>query len=165
MVRVPILPVRPIPLPMPVIPVNMPPLVTQAVLFISLLAVASAIDIRKRIIPNSVCAGIALAGLISFSPANLFGILTALPLLIAALCKQGGIGGGDIKLAAACGFVLGFAGGTAGLVIGLSSLLLFYAGSRIAGRTAKGRKATERASLPMAPFLSIGYIAMYIANL
>lgn len=160
----PVSPVPPIPLPMPVIPFNMPPLVTQAVFFVSLLAVASAIDIRKRIIPNSVCAGIALAGLICFSPANLFGILTALPLLTAALCKQGGIGGGDIKLAAACGFVLGFAGGTAGLIIGLSAMLLFYAGSRIAGQLTKARKTTERVSLPMAPFLSIGYIAAYIIN-
>jgi len=142
----------------------MQPLVLQAVFFISLLAVATAFDIRKRIIPNTVCAGIALAGLIYFSPANLFGILAALPLLIAALCKQGSIGGGDIKLTAACGFVLGFAAGVTGLCVGLASMLLFYAGSKIAGRIKKDGEADKTVSLPLAPFLSIGFIAAYILN-
>lgn len=157
----PIHPVRPIPLP---IPTEMQPLVLQAVFFIALLTVASAFDIRKRIIPNSICAGIALTGLISFSPVNLFGVLAALPLLIAALCKQGSIGGGDIKLTAACGFVLGFEGGIAGLCAGLASMLLYYAGSRIAARLRKRGKQNNPASLPLAPFLSLGFIAAYFIN-
>ncbi len=58
------------------------PLVIQAVFFIALLLAASAIDIRKRIIPDSVCALVALTGLIcdptelasvGFAPVRLFG--------------------------------------------------------------------------------------------
>lgn len=156
-------PVRPY-LPIPPM-THLPPLLTQAVFFIALLAVASAFDIRKRIIPNTVCAGIALTGLINFSPANLFGILAALPLLIAALCKQGGIGGGDIKLTAACGLVLGFECGIFGLLIGLAAMLLFYAGHCVIGRIRKNGKTAENKALPMAPFLSIGFIAIYMLNI
>ena len=156
-------PIRPIPLPLPII-THLPPLAIQAVFFIALLVLASAIDIRKRIIPNTICAAIALTGLISFSPVNLFGILTALPLLIAAVCKQDSIGGGDVKLAGAAGFVLGFGGGIAGLIVGLAAMLLYHAGKSVVRRLRrdKDRKENERASLPMAPFLSIGFTAAYI---
>lgn len=157
-----ILPIRPMPLPIMTI---LPPLVIQAVFFIALLAAASVFDIRKRIIPDSICALVALTGLIAFSPVRLFGILAALPLLIAALCKQGDIGGADIKLTAACGFVLGFTAGVSGLCIGLAAMLLFYAGSRIAGRLRKAQKKSDRASLPLAPFLSIGFLIVYFINL
>ena len=66
----------------------------QAVLFFCLLLAASVWDLRKRIIPDSICLFIALTGLINFSPVRLWGVLAALPLLIAALCKPEGIGGG-----------------------------------------------------------------------
>ena len=155
-------PIRPMPLPIVTI---LPPLVMQAVFFIALLAAASVFDIRKRIIPDSICALTALAGLICFSPARLFGILAALPLLIAALCKQGGIGGGDIKLTAASGIVLGFEGGIAGLAIGLAAMLLFYAGGQIARWLRKGERKSGRASLPLAPFLSIGFLIVYFINI
>ena len=140
-----------------------PPLMIQAAFFVVLLFAASVIDIRKRIIPDSICALIALAGLICFSPAKPLGTLAALPLLVPAVCKEGSIGGGDIKLTAACGLVLGIKGGIAGLVIGLVVMLLYYAGSQATGwlRRDKIRKK-NKAALPMAPFLSIGYMAAYI---
>jgi leader peptidase (prepilin peptidase)/N-methyltransferase len=140
-----------------------PPHVTQAVFFIVLLIAATIIDIRKRIIPDSICALIALAGLISFSPTKLFGMLAALPLLIPAICKEGSIGGGDIKLTAACGLVLGFTGGIAGLITGLAVMLLYHAGSQAIGwlRRDKARNK-NKAALPMAPFLSFGFVAAYI---
>jgi leader peptidase (prepilin peptidase)/N-methyltransferase len=131
------------------------PLAVQAALFVTLLLAASASDIRGRIIPDSFCAAIALTGLIAFSPVRLFGILAALPLLIAAMSAPGGIGGGDVKLTAASGLVLGFAGGTAGLILGLAAFLVFHLGDRIVRR----KKAAT--SLPMAPFLSVGFITAY----
>jgi leader peptidase (prepilin peptidase)/N-methyltransferase len=139
-----------------------PPLI-RTILFIALLIAASVIDIRKRVIPDSICAMIALTGLICFSPVKLFGLPAALPLLIPALCREGSIGGGDIKLTAAVGMVLGFEGGIAGLVIGLAAMLLFFAGSKVVGRLwgSKNRKRNE-AALPMAPFLSTGFIAVYV---
>ncbi len=69
------------------------------------------------------------------------------------------MGGGDIKLTAAAGLVLGIEGSVAGLIIGLAALLLFFAGHRLIRH--KNRKETGEA-LPMAPFLSLGFIAAYI---
>ena len=55
------------------------PLVLQVVLFVSLLAVVSVWDLRYRIIPDRLQAGIALLSLLQFSPKNLLGILGAAP--------------------------------------------------------------------------------------
>ena len=138
-------------------------LTIQAAFFIGLLVAASAIDVYKRIVPNSICALVVLSGLICFSPAKLFGVLTALPLLIAAMCKEGSIGGGDIKLMAAAGLVLGFDGGIAGLVIGLAALLLFFSVKTVISALWKEKyEKSSKAALPMAPFLSIGFITIYI---
>ena len=150
---------------LPALP-SISPLAVQAVFFVVLLLFASVIDIRSRVIPNSICALTALTGLITFSPVNLFGVLAALPLLTAALCKQDSIGGGDIKLTAACGLILGFGGGMTGLVIGLAIMIIFYAVSQTANRFCKekNRKRGKPAALPMAPFLSIGFITIYFIN-
>lgn len=78
----------------------------QAFLFLTALAAASAVDCRKRTIPDFLCLLTAAAGLISFSPAQFFGVLAALPLLIAALIRPECMGGGDIKLTAAAGLSL-----------------------------------------------------------
>ena len=137
----------------------------QAVLFFCLLLAASVWDLRKRIIPDSICLLIALTGLIDFSPVNLLGVLAALPLLIAALYKPEGIGGGDIKLTAAAGSVMGFGGCTAGLLLGLTASLLFYLTNQLIRRLRKlePQKASQ-VSLPMAPFLSIGFLIVTILN-
>jgi len=136
----------------------------QAALFITLLAAASVTDVNNRIVSNNMCALIALTGLINFSPAKLFGILAALPLFIAAVCKEGSIGGGDIKMTAASGVVLGFGGGVAGLTIGLATMLIFITVGKVFSMFQKKNKDVKdiNASLPMAPFLSIGFIAVYI---
>ncbi len=138
----------------------------QAVLFFCLLLAASVWDLRKRIIPDSICLFIALTGLINFSPVRLWGVLAALPLLIAALCKPEGIGGGDIKLTAAAGIVLGFWGCSAGLLLGLTASLLFYLTNQLIRRLCRlePQKASQVA-LPMAPFLSLGFLAVTILNL
>ena len=138
----------------------------QAVLFFCLLLAASVWDLRKRIIPDSICLLIALTGLIDFSPVNLLGVLAALPLLLAALYKPEGIGGGDIKLTAAAGMVLGFGGCTSGLLLGLTASLFFYLINQLIRRLRKlePQKASQ-ASLPMAPFLSLGFLAVTISKI
>jgi len=128
--------------------------------FVALLLAASVIDIRKRIIPDTVCLFIAVAGLISFTPEKLLGCLSALPLLFAALF-WGGMGGGDIKLMAASGIVLGITGGIMASVIALIAMLLFYAIYSIVQRL---RRRECQKALPLAPFLSIGCIAIYFIN-
>lgn len=129
--------------------------IAQAMLFFSLLLAASLWDLQKRMIPDILCALIFLTGLLTYTPVKLFGILLGLPLLIAALLKEGGMGGGDIKLTAASGFVLGLPIGTAGLILALSLVLLWHLGNRIV------RKAEEK-MLPMAPFLGAGFLCVYL---
>ena len=140
--------------------------IAQAVLFSCLLLAASVWDIRKRIIPNSLCALIALMGLHTFTPAKLFGVLLGLPLLIAALLREGGMGGGDIKLTAACGFVLGLTAGCAGLILGLFAALIWYVFTLCVRRLKRMPTPTAgTAALPLAPFLSIGFITTAIFRL
>ena len=136
------------------------PFLFQGGIFFALLFLASVFDIRKRIIPDTVCLLIALTGLIGFEPVWLFGMLTALPLLLAALV-WGGMGGGDIKLTAASGIVLGFQRGLAAMVIGLTALLLFYFFYSIVQKL-RGRERQK--AFPLAPFLSVGCIAAYFMN-
>ena len=140
--------------------------IAGAVLFFCLLLAASVWDLRKRIIPDSICLMIALTGLMDFSPVRLLGVLAALPLLIATLYKPEGIGGGDIKLTAAAGTVMGFGGCTAGLLFGLTASLLFYLINQLIRRLRKlePQKASQ-STLPMAPFLSLGFFAVIILNI
>lgn len=138
--------------------------VAQAALFCCLLVTASVWDIRKRIMPDTLSALVFCTGLLTFTPDKLAGVLLALPLFIAALLKEGGMGGGDIKLTAAAGFVLGIPVGTAGLILGLSAALLYYLA--ITGiRKLKQLKTPAARALPLAPFLSAGFIAAYFMNL
>jgi leader peptidase (prepilin peptidase)/N-methyltransferase len=140
--------------------------VAQAALFCILLSAASAWDIRKRTVPDTLNALILCAGLLAFAPVKLAGLLLGLPLLVAALLKEGGMGGGDVKLTAASGFVLGLPMGTVGLILGLSAALLYHLMIRgIRKRNNLEPPAAKDTLLPLAPFLSAGFLASYFMNL
>ena len=134
--------------------------ILQGVLFSSLLLVASYTDIKRREIPDTVCVLLVLTGFLKFSFQNLLGIFVALPFLIAAMFKEKSIGGGDIKLTATVGFVLGFWKGIYGLIIGLTLLILFYIMVRISSIIRK-KQVAKNLSMPLAPFLGIGFLIMY----
>lgn len=129
----------------------------QCGFFAALLLAASVFDIRKKIIPDTVCLVIALTGLLTFEPLKLVGILAAVIFLLVGLVF-GGMEGGDIKLMAAAGLVLGFSKSMAATVIGLTALLVFHAGNHI---IQKLRGRTAQKAYPLAPFLSLGCIAAY----
>ena len=134
----------------------------QALLFLAALAAASAVDCRKRVIPNSLCLLTAAAGLISFSPVQLLGPLASLPLLIAALIQPECMGGGDIKLTAAAGFGLGFWRGFWGLALGLLLAVLYFCLIRLFHKISRrAHDPTGRTPLPFGPFLSIGFAVLY----
>ena len=136
--------------------------IASAVLFSCLLLAASVWDIRKRIIPDSLCAAIAVLGLFSFTPGKLLGLLPALLLLCAALFLRGGsgMGGGDIKLTAASGFAIGLPAVSAGLILGMGLALLYCLPTLFIRKLKKGGGRTaKQTALPLAPFLSIGFIA------
>jgi len=137
--------------------------ILQGVLFSSLLLAASYTDIKRREIPDTVCVLLVLSGYLKFSYLNLLGIFVALPFLIAAMLKEKSIGGGDVKLTTAVGFVLGFWKGIYGLIIGLTLLILFYIILRISS-IIKKKQVAKNLSMPLAPFLGIGFLIMYFIN-
>lgn len=63
-------------------------------------------------------------------------------------------------LVAAASLTLGFWSGLAGLVLALLLFLLFAAADRLLRHIRKRKKAPQ--SYPLAPFLSIGFLAAYI---
>lgn len=126
----------------------------QAVVFTFLLLVASVIDIKKRLVPDALCVLIALTAAISFSPQDLWGIAVALPFLLAAIF-DGGMGGGDIKLMAAAGPVLGLPTGIFASIVGLSLVLVYSAFYKIC-------KKKQVRAVPLVPFLSVGCVAGYL---
>ena len=71
------------------------------------------------------------------------------------LVKKGGMGGGDIKLMGACGFLLGVINGYVASVIGLAIAILF---SKI---FLKNRYSS---GIPLAPFLGIGCFLAYLIH-
>lgn len=141
-------------------------LIVKGVLFAALLLAAAVWDMKKREIPDLVplallpvgCIGISLSSL----PAALLGaVLTALPYLIAAVAvKRGGfsIGGGDIKLMAGCGFVLGVWGGIVQSIVSLMAAVI--AGAVIA---AMKKKKYHEVQIPLAPCFCAGGILAYLA--
>ena len=131
----------------------------QAVLFLLLLLAVSVCDIRTREIPDSLQLGIAGLSLLCFSPENLAGILGAVPYLMTALFFDNGIGGGDVKLAAATGLVLGLPASLAASLLGLTGFIL-YAGVCSGIKRLLGKEGKE--GYPVGPFLSAGAIAAYL---
>lgn len=129
----------------------------QAVIFALLLCAASVTDLTKRIVPNRFCLGIAGVSVIGFTPIKLMGILIALPFLLAAVFF-GGMGGGDIKLMAACGLVLGLPKGLLAAMVGLSLLLIYVVIYQI---VCKVQRREAKKAFPLAPFLSAGCLLAY----
>ena len=119
----------------------------RALLFLTALTAASAVDCRERTIPDFLCLLTAAA---------------ALPLLIAALIRPECMGGGDIKLTAAAGFVLGFWRGIWGMALGLLLAVLYFCTAMLFQKFIHHPlPAMTRAALPLGPFLSIGFAALY----
>lgn len=80
-------------------------------------------------------------------PRHFWGLfLCRCPLWWRHLVKEGSIGGGDIKLMGACGFVLGVKRGYIALMLGLFLAVLF--------QTAYAKK--EDKGFAMAPYLALG---------
>ena len=129
----------------------------QAVFFALLLCAASVFDLRRRIIPDTLNLAIAASALLCFSPVRLWGLFIALPFLLAAVL-WGGIGGGDIKLMAACGLVLGLPKGLLTAMTGLSLLLIYVSIYWILCRV---QRREAKKAFPLAPFLSAGCLLAY----
>ena len=130
----------------------------QGTLFLTGLMSAAWTDLRYRQIYDLSSIIIAGAGLISFSPAHLLGLLLSVPFLLASNRGRGGMG--DALLIAASGFLLGVLRGGAGLVLALLLYCLFYLAVAIE-RTLRGAERPPE-SYPLAPFLTVGFTTAYI---
>ena len=128
----------------------------QGVLFFFLLLASSFVDLKRREIPDWVSGSIAALTLLHFRPEYLLGLIPALFFLAAAV--RGGFGGGDVKLTAACGLVLGLPAALMGTILGLLLQLLFHLGALCVLPLFKRQVWS---AYPMAPFLAIGYAVAY----
>ena len=132
------------------------PQMIDGLLFVGSLIFAGINDLRSRTIPYSACILLTLAGLISFSPAHLLGLLLAVPFFLASGFGRGGAG--DTMLIAAASLSLGLYPGLMGLAAALLLFLLFALTDRLVRRV---QKQAFPKSYPLAPFLAVGFIAAY----
>lgn len=132
-------------------------LTLQAVILTAGMIGAAVYDIRNRLVDDRVCWLIALAGLVTISPASFCGAVVAgLPFYLGS--GFGKNGAGDIWLAASAGFVLGIHRTIAGLTlfvvvysifVALYSLFLWCIHRPIPK------------SYPLVPFITAGFLPAY----
>lgn len=127
----------------------------SCILFGQVLLFAAEYDLATHTVPDYVPVLILLIGLleVEFAPALLGLVLVPLPFLAAALLQEGSIGGGDIKLMGACGFMLGVKRGYAALMLGLFLAVVFQ--SAYAGKKNKG--------FALVPYLAAGCLLVLLA--
>ncbi len=132
----------------------------QQLVFLSVLTVASFVDLHDRIIPNElVLFGLVAGGLMLFLLpypektwlSGLYGAVAGFGfLLLLALLVKGGMGFGDVKLAAVIGLFLGFPSVAMGLVFA------FFAGGFVGGLLLVLRVVGRKDHIPFGPWLSLG---------
>jgi leader peptidase (prepilin peptidase) / N-methyltransferase len=137
------------------------------VTFILLLVPIALIDLEHRIIPNRLTAlggllalGIGIALDPSGEPERLIaGAAAGGALLLAALAYPGGMGMGDVKLAAVMGFFLGSAVAPAMLIALLVGVLF---GAFV--MASKGAHEGRKTAVPFGPFLAFGSLVAIFAG-
>ncbi|MGB4660141.1 MAG: A24 family peptidase [Mobilitalea sp.] len=138
--------------------------IVQAVLFFCLMGYAAYTDIKKREIPPIICCLVVAISFLDFKAVHLLGILAALPFLIIAVwIAPNRLGGGDIKLVAATGLVLGLQGTNYGIIIGLIFQVLAFCIYALIKKIK--RQEARSISLPLAPCLTIGFLTIYFMKI
>ena len=128
----------------------------QALVFCGCLIGASIYDVRHRLVDDRVCVALVLAGLITISPASFFGALLAM--LPFYLCAGFGLmGGGDWRLAAAVGFVLGVGRVLTGFFFMATALLL----TSLVMRTFPALRQSAAKKQPLVPYFAVAFIPAY----
>ena len=128
----------------------------QALVFCGSLVYAAVDDLKTRTVSGIVCIIIALAGLVTISPASFFGALLAmLPFYLCA--GLGLMGGGDWRLAAAVGFVLGVDRVITGFCFMAIALLLASIAMRVIPALREGATAKQ----PLVPYFAVAFIPAY----
>lgn len=141
--------------------------IALSVALILIVVPAALIDLEHRIIPNRITAlGAVLALIIGLAldPAGeperlMAGVAAGGFLLLAALAYPGGMGMGDVKLAAVMGLFLGWAVAPAILIALLAGVLV---GAGVMAR--KGAHAGRKTAVPFGPFLALGAVVAVYAG-
>ena len=129
-------------------------------------AILAIIDIRTHRLPNRLVATVGVTGVVLLVAAALTGsrmdaliraLLAALVLFVAYLVLRmlsaGGVGGGDVKLAAVIGLHLGWLGWGSVLV---GTLAGFVLGGVFAAWMLLVRRADRRSAIPFGPWMLAG---------
>jgi leader peptidase (prepilin peptidase) / N-methyltransferase len=141
--------------------------IALSIALVLLLVPAAAIDLEYRIIPNKLTAtGVVLALVLGTvldpagEPARLIaGAAAGGFFLLAALAYPGGMGMGDVELAAMMGLFLGAAVAPAILIALVSGVAV---GAVIVAR--KGQRAGRKTAVPFGPFLALGGFVAVLAG-
>lgn len=138
----------------------------QGVFFSCLLIVAAGWDLKKRMIPDSICILIFLTGLVNFSPVNLLGALLSIPFFIAAWIDEKHMGGGDVKFIAAACSVLGINASIWAFALALP-LPIGICIWKIAMNHLHCKKKpwNLHMEMPLLPILAVGFLPAYILKL
>ena len=131
----------------------------KGIILLQILLYASVSDIQTHEVKDFISVLIFITGFIGVTlsdiPMMLFsGLAIGGVLLICAMVSGNRLGGADVKLSAACAFLLGFSKSIAGLVIGLFLAIICNIYFSYKNKT-KGK------AFPLVPYLSIGFMAMY----
>lgn len=131
----------------------------KGIILLQILLYASVSDIQTHEVKDFVSVLIFITGFIGVTlsdiPMMLFsGLVIGGMLLICAMVSGNRLGGADVKLSAACAFLLGFSKSIAGLVIGLFLAI-------ICNIYFSHKNKTKGKAFPLVPYLSIGFMAMY----
>lgn len=132
----------------------------KSIFLYTVLTFASYLDYRFRIIPDWMHLVIIAIGFININVArSLFGLtISPLPFFIMALIKKGSIGGGDIKLIGATGFVMGYTKTSTAHLIAMALAILFCSLYYL------GKKRIREKSFPFAPFFQIGCAVVMVTG-
>ncbi len=127
--------------------------------FFLILMYASVCDIQTHEVKDFVSVMIVLVALIGIKITDLplmfiAGVFVFTLLFISAVVSGNRLGGADVKLSAACAFLLGLQKSIAGLVIGLFLAV-------ICNLILSRKEKTMGKAFPLVPYLSIGFTAMY----
>lgn len=131
----------------------------KGIIFLLVLLYAFVSDIQTHRVKDFASVMILITGFIGITvseiPKHLFdGLLIGGILFICAVASNNRIGGADVKMSAACSFLLGFQRGMAGLIIGLLSAIIC---NLILNRKSK----IKGKAFPLVPYLSVGFMIMY----
>lgn len=130
-----------------------PLLIAKGCIFFQLLILAGYIDLETREVPNVLVFLIALCGFIDLQLLpSLEGAMLVFLIMWADFLISGAIGGGDVKLMTACGFVLGMFGAC---FAGFLSMVISVVYTLIQRRKLKSKR-------PLGPFIGIGCTIAFI---